>query len=366
MTFALRGILTILVFGLGAGLFMRSLYSRHDDLVLEPRSVEVALNPRQFEVITVHLQLTNHGRQRAIVKNVDTSCACTSLVTRGGQGLVEPLELSRGMSIPWQVDVSTLGQLGPQEYQVRFEVAIGNTQIRQLTSTIKMNVLPAIKIDPPEIDFSQVEAGTIHSAQIGVFDSYPGDGLQLKDIAVSDPNRIHVIMLPEGEATAATLTSPSMQSENDLKFRLRYKVTVQYRTPDVAADPIVHDRLTLIPVKQQHPRISVPIKCRMTPPEYRVSPQMLWIGPESLGRTIQRTVRCKLRTRGGPPLCVLQQPSFVKVDAVEVEPDVKDFHVTLDLPKTLDDEMMDNEIVMGVQDDRTLAFTIPIKVVATK
>ncbi len=87
-------LIPLAILGLALGVFFRALGIGRADLVtVEPQIAEIAVDPLQYQAITVHLQLTNRTNKTIQIRKADTSCGCASLVTRGGNTLVEPLDV---------------------------------------------------------------------------------------------------------------------------------------------------------------------------------------------------------------------------------------------------------------------------------
>jgi hypothetical protein len=351
-------LLPLAILGLALGVFFRSLGTGHAELVaVEPEVAEVAVDPLQFQAVTVHLQLTNHTSKTIQVRKAETSCGCASLVTRGGKTLVEPLDVPSGGAVPWQVVIHTGARSGPNEFMVFFETESGG-RISQMVSTIKMNIRPAIAYNPRVIEFGDVGPGSEHTATIVLSDGYPDSGYNVAHVHVSDPERLEVKIMPPDKDTPTGLA----EADSSANLRVRWYIKLRYLSPK-AARALVQDEIILEPENDLHPQISIPVTCKMTPPAYEISPETLVFSADSLGRTIQRTIRCRMRPEADAALKVNSAPSWAKVDVVHLDAQTEELRVTLKVPQLAADASAIKPIVIGSGSSASNAFSIPIEFV---
>lgn len=352
----LKHLIPAALLGLAIGIFLYSLTLRPAAGVgVQPEAVEIAVDPLQYQAVNVHLQVSNRSGKPARILRADTSCGCASLVTRGGIKMFEPLDLPAGGAIPWQVVIHTQGRIGAQDFMVYFEVETGGV-VSRVTSTIKTRIRPALAIDPAAVEFHDVAPGEVRKASVVLFDGYADSGYEVAQTQVSDPQRVQAKVVPIFNADTFNFPD-SASSAASLRSRLRLEVS--YTSP---AHPraIVQDEVVLEPKNGLHPRISVPILCRMTPPAYEVSPSTLSFATASLGQIVRRTVRCRIRPGIDSAIRVLSAPSWAKVTVDRVDPLTADLQVTLDVPQSAPGPQIE-PIVLGCGPSDPNRFSIPIE-----
>ena len=349
-------LLPFAILGLALGVLFRSLGIGHARLVaVEPQVVEVAVDPLQFQAVTVHLQLTNHSSNTIQVRKTETSCGCASLVTRGGYTPVEPLDVLPGGTVPWQVVIHTGARSGLNNFMVFFETESGG-RISQTVSTIKMNIRPALAIMPSIIELGEVAPRSEREATVVLSDGYSDSGYKVARFHVSDPERLQVKIIPAERDSATGLAD----TEGAANFRARSRIKLRYLAP---AKPraIVQDEIILEPEDNLHPQLSIPVTCRMKPPPYEISPEVLVFTADFLGRTLKRTIRCRLHSGADPALQVISAPQSATVNIVKLDGQTEELQITLKVPQLATDASTIKPIVIGNSSSSSNAFTIPIE-----
>ncbi len=344
------------ILGLGLGVLFRSLGIGHvHPVAVEPQVLEVAVDPLQFQAVTVHLQLTNHSSKTIQVRKAEPSCGCASLVTRGGNRLVKPLDVPSGGTVPWQVVINTGGLSGPQSFTVLFETESGG-RINQTVSTIKMNIRPTLAMVPSIIDFGDVAPGSEHTATVVFSDKYSDAGYEVARFRLSDPERLQVKIIPADKDTSTGL----VDSEDTANFRARWLIKLRYLAP-ASPRAVVQDEIILEPKNKVHPQLSIPVTCRMKPPPYEYSPETLVLTAETLGQTLKRTIRCRLHGGAGTGLQVISAPKSAKVNIIQIDAQISDLQVTINVPQSAAEASAIKPIVIGCGSGQLNAFTIPIE-----
>jgi|GEM_PF-5588410 hypothetical protein len=349
-------LLPFAILGLALGIFFRSLAIGHAALVtVEPQVLEVAVDPLQFQAVTVHLQLTNRTGKTIQVRKAETSCSCASLVTRGGHTLVEPLNVPPGSSVPWQVVIHTGGRSGPNKFMVFFETE-SDGRISQTLSTIKMNIRPALAIIPSMIEFGEVAPGEKRVATVVLSDGYSDSGYNVSRFHVSDPERLSVKITPAKRDTPTGLANV----EGAAHFHARWRIELRYLAP-MSPHALVQDEVILEPKNNLHPQLSIPVTCRMKPPLYELYPETLVLTKDTLGRTVKRTIRCRLNGGAKPELQVIFSPKLAKVRIVQIDTQISELQIILNVPQSTVEASAIEPIVIGYGPDLLKAFIIPIE-----
>lgn len=350
-------LLPLAILGLALGVFFRALgISRIGPVTVEPQIAEIAVDPLQYEAVPVHLQLTNRTNKAIQIRKAETSCGCASLVTRGGQTLVEPLDVPSRGTVPWLVVIHTAGRIGPSEFKVYFEIVSGG-RVSHAISTIKMNILPAISINPRSIDFGRMKPREERAAKVLLSDAYPDAGYCVSKVNVSDPERLQVKIVPAEKITPTCVADSTKPAVN---FRPRWCIHLDYLAP-LAPRALVGDEIVLVPKDEMHPQISLPVTCTMVPPPYAISPETLVLPADCLGQTLTRTIRCRLHRSVDPALQVISAPKSVKVNIVPLGARIAELHVTINVPHRLTDASAIKPIRIGYGAGPSMAFTIPLE-----
>jgi hypothetical protein len=350
------------ILGLALGLFVRSLrYGNTEAVAVEPKLAEIAVDPLQYQAVTVHLQLINRSGKAIRIRKAETSCGCASLVTRGGKTLVEPMNVLPGDTVPWQVEIHTVGRLGPNEFKVHFEVESEGRTSHAL-STIKMNVHPAILVHPHLIEFQNIAPGEQRNATVVLSDRYPDSGYSVKHLRSSDPERIQVqVVAPEKDTPVGAADAEG----NAANLRPRWCIKVRYVAPS-SPRALIQDTIVLEPNGKLLPQISIPVICTMMPPDYELSPPSLVLPADSRGRTVQRTIRCRVRPGTNAALQVLSAPRTAKVTFVPLDEQTQDLQIALEVPRDPADISTLEPIRIGSGHRPSPAFSIPIEFIRLK
>lgn len=359
-------LLSVVILGLSLGLFLRTIIARTPKVQLEPRLIEVPIDVLQHETVPIYLMLTNQGDSPFTITKVDSSCGCMSIVTRGGLPFVDPIVVSPGDSMPWEIKIAPYGRNGKQTFKVLFETMSQKGAITQNISTIVMNIRPAIATDPPIVELQEGEPGTWQTTEVKILDGFPGIGLLLDEIRVSDSERIKVELSKNNSNEAVTLLDydPNTNTSRDIPFISRYLLKIRYLVPSSTTKTTLHDQLTLVPQNEMHPEVIIPVYCKIKPTGYELSPQELWVFPRSLGQTIKRTLSFRFPESIQSQLQVLKIPPFVSLDIVDVSAKTKRCIVTIDIPEDIEKLKANNELVfaVAVSEDRKAPVSIPIRV----
>jgi hypothetical protein len=348
-------LLPLAILGLALGVLLRSLgVSRAHEVAIEPQVTEIAVDPMQYQAVTVHLQLANRTSKSIRVRKAVTSCGCASLVMRGGATLVEPLDVSSAARVPWQLVIHTQGRVGSHEFKALFEIE-SESGISQTEAAIRMNIRPAIALSPESLAFHEIAPGDKRVGRITLSDGYPDSGYKVADVRVSDPERLHVRIRPAAESEPTGLTDTAARD-----FRARWQIELHYLAP-AAPRALVQDEIVLEPENSLHPSISIPVQCTMMPAEYEAFPEALVLTAECLGQTIQRTIRCRIRPDCDPAIQLVSAPAWTKLTIVDLDARTKELRITLEVPKSAADLSVTSPIVIGTGHSGPKPLSIPIE-----
>lgn len=316
-------------------------------LRVEPQQLSVGDACLEHTPITLHLMLLNEFHVPFEVREVHLSCGCMALTSGEDQTITAGTIVDAHKAIPLTITINPENRNGPQTYLVQFRGRVDG-HVVETRGEIHMSVRPSWRASPPEVVFQPTEVCDELTAEVKVFDGYPGDGILLDQIEASSSTRITTEIVPSSSAD-------SHENPNDL-LRERFTVRVTYRPTDPYES--ASDFITLRPVDGRLGTKRVPVRFLGILPAIQLSPpELILRQTDLLDRAIKRTIICRVRESREEPR-VVRQPRDVQVEVSRVSPDTWQLRTVISPTiKMVVDEPL--ELGLEVGDKK---YSVPIRI----
>lgn len=279
-------------------------------LRIEPAQLSLSDGCLEHSPVTLHLMLRNDFKTSFEVREVHLSCGCMALTSGENHPVAAGTVVGAGKASPLTITIDPENRSGPQTYLLQILGRVNGREV-ETQGEIHLSVRPGWRALSREVVF---QPKTVHeelTAEVKVFDGYPGDGILFDQLETSSSTRITAEIVP---------SAPQTSHKHPTDFlRERFAIRLTYRP----ADPYesASDFVTVRPVDHNLGEKRILVRYLGVLPPVQLSPAELIIRRSDLAdRAIERSIICRVRDSRMKPR-VVRQPGDVQVEVSRVGPD---------------------------------------------